>query len=132
MPFEEPFEEPLEPGGVRGALDGIRVLEAGGIGPAPFCTMLLADMGADVVRLVRPGGVDDGLLSRGKRTVPFDLKGEQAPILDLLDSTDVLVEGFRPGVAERLGIGPETACVRNPGLVYVRCTGWDRPGHCIP
>jgi len=122
------FEEPLEPSGVSGPLDGVRVLEAGGIGPAPFCTMLLADMGADVVRLIRPGGGDDGLLSRGKRTVPFDLKGGQGPILDLVGSTDVLVEGFRPGVAERLGIGPETACGCNPRLVYARCTGFGQTG----
>jgi alpha-methylacyl-CoA racemase len=113
-----------------GALAGIRVIEVGGIGPAPFCTMLLADMGADVVRVVRAPDGQVPLFGRGKRSIVLDLKEtrELELLLELIDRADVLVEGFRPGVAERLGIGPDTAGARNPGLVYVRCTGWGQTG----
>ncbi|GAA2401339.1 CoA transferase [Catellatospora methionotrophica] len=119
-----------------GPLDGLKVLEVGGIGPGPFCGMHLADLGADVVRVDRPGGgitaVDPrfDLLQRGKRAVAVDLKdpGGVALLLRLVDRADVLVEGFRPGVAERLGFGPEVCLHRRPQLVYGRITGWGQDG----
>jgi alpha-methylacyl-CoA racemase len=113
-----------------GALSGVRVIELGGIGPAPFCTMVLADMGADVVRVVRAPDGQVPLFGRGKRSVVLDLKTERdmALLCELIDRADVLVEGFRPGVAERLGVGPEDVTRRNPGLVYARCTGWGQTG----
>ena len=130
-----------------GPLAGVRVLELAGIGPAPFAAMLLADLGADVVRVDRPGGPalsavppEKDLLGRGKRSVGLDLKDGSgvAAALDLVARADLLVEGMRPGVAERLGVGPEPCLARNPRLVYGRMTGWgqdgpdaDRPGHDI-
>ncbi|MDR7301193.1 alpha-methylacyl-CoA racemase [Haloactinomyces albus] len=116
----------------RGPLAGIRVVELAGIGPAPFCAMLLADLGADVVRVDRPtsAGEQDDLLNRGKRSISVDLKHERGPaaVLGLVEQADVLLEGFRPGVAERLGIGPETCWEVNPALVYGRMTGWGQDG----
>lgn len=120
-----------------GPLDGIRVLELGGIGPGPHAAMLLADLGADVVRVERPsGGLDlypDGhhdQLMRGRRSVAADLKnsGDRERIRALADRADVLVEGFRPGVAERLGLGPDDCHATNPRLVYARMTGWGQHG----
>jgi alpha-methylacyl-CoA racemase len=120
-----------------GPLRGLRVVELAGIGPAPFCGMLLADLGADVVRVDRPGGaaVPGGnrrfdLLGRGKRSIAVDLKHERgaAVVLDLAERADVLIEGYRPGVAERLGVGPEACLARNPTLVYGRMTGWGQDG----
>ena len=92
--------------------------------------MVLADMGADVIRVVRPGPADIGLFVRGKRSVELDLKSttEVERLLDLIDRADVVVEGFRPGVAERLGVGPAALTGRNPGLVYARCTGLGQTG----
>ncbi len=120
-----------------GPLANLRVLELGGIGPGPHAAMLLADIGADVVRVERPGGglkvlppgARDWML-RGVRIVAADLKDPagKAIVEELLSVADVLIEGFRPGVAERLGIGPDDACVRNPGLVYARMTGWGQDG----
>jgi len=119
-----------------GPLAGIRVLELGGIGPGPFAGMMLADLGADVVRIERPDG-DRGLvgewhqvLLRGRRSVALDLKApEAAEVVGLLaESTDIVVEGFRPGVVERLGVGPEDLLARNPALVYARMTGWGQSG----
>lgn len=118
-------------------LHGVRVIELGGIGPAPFCGMLLAGLGADVVRIERPetrsthqprGDFDT--LSRHRRILEIDLKGSRGltDALDLIGEADVLLEGFRPGVAERLGVGPETICKSNPQLVYARITGWGREG----
>ena len=109
------------------------MVEVGGIGPAPFCTMLLADMGADVVRIDRvPGGTFQGppLFARGKRSMALNIKTATGldELLDLLDRTDVLVEGFRPGVAERLGFGPDVVARRNAALVFARCTGWGQSG----
>ncbi|MFF4445482.1 CaiB/BaiF CoA transferase family protein [Streptomyces sp. NPDC001502] len=119
-----------------GPLAGVRVVELAGIGPGPFAAMLLADLGADVVRVDRPGGgglaVDPAydLTNRGKRSVLLDLKSADGParVLDLVERADVLVEGFRPGVAERLGVGPAECHARNPGLVYGRMTGWGQDG----
>jgi alpha-methylacyl-CoA racemase len=117
-----------------GPLAGLRVIELAGIGPGPYCAMLLADLGADVLRIDRPGPTlavaQVGALERGRRLVRLDLKGEGAveAVLDLVERADVLIEGFRPGVTERLGLGPEHCHERNPGLVYGRVTGWGQDG----
>jgi alpha-methylacyl-CoA racemase len=120
-----------------GPLHGVRVIEIAGIGPGPFCAMLLADLGADVIRVDRPQaeGVDaEGaridVLGRGRRSVVVDLKHPRGAevVLDLVAVADVLIEGFRPAVAERLGIGPEACLARNPRLVYGRMTGWGQGG----
>ncbi|WP_406118712.1 CaiB/BaiF CoA transferase family protein [Streptomyces sp. NBC_00989] len=120
-----------------GPLSGCRVVELGGIGPGPFAGMLLADLGAEVVRVDRPerahepdaGGPAD-VLNRGKRSVVLDLKHPAGPatLLQLAARADVLIEGFRPGVTERLGIGPHECLARNPRLVYGRMTGWGQTG----
>jgi alpha-methylacyl-CoA racemase len=115
----------------NGPLDGVRVVELAGIGPAPFCAMMLAGMGADVIRVDRPQPVMAGeYLGRGKRSVILDLRTPDGPraVLDLAERADVLIEGFRPGVAERLGIGPRDCLARNPRLVYGRMTGWGQDG----
>jgi len=120
-----------------GPLQGIRVIEIAGIGPGPFCAMMLADLGADVVRVDRQpdkgGGEEDAridVLGRGRRSVVVDLKHPRGAevVLDLVAVADVLIEGFRPAVAERLGIGPEACLARNPRLVYGRMTGWGQSG----
>ena len=121
-----------------GPLAGIKVVEMAGIGPAPFCGMLLADMGADVLSVDRPIASDLGfsierkydLPNRGKRAVAIDLKNPQgvAAVLQLIDSADLLIEGFRPGVMERLGLGPAACHAVNPRLVYGRMTGWGQDG----
>ncbi len=122
---------------MTGPLAGLRVVELAGIGPAPFAGMLLADLGADVVRIDRPGGPslavvppERDLLGRGKRSVALDLKDSDdvRRVLDLVARADLLVEGMRPGVAERLGVGPDAALARNPRLVYGRMTGWGQDG----
>ncbi len=115
------------------ALRGIRVVELAGLAPGPFGCMLLADLGADVVQVDRPGGglaPPPGPLQRGRRTVTLDLKTEAgvAALLRLAERADVLVEGFRPGVAERLGFGPAVLEKINPRLVYARMTGWGQDG----
>jgi len=120
----------------HGPLAGVRVVELAGIGPGPFAAMLLADLGADVVRVDRPDGVglpidpEYDVTNRSKRSVIIDLKSEDgaARVLDLVERADVLIEGYRPGVAERLGVGPETCHARNPKLVYGRMTGWGQEG----
>src|ERR1700683_3501614 len=115
----------------NGPLDGVRVVELAGIGPAPVCAMMLAGMGADVIRVDRPQPVMAGeYLGRGKRSVILDLRTPDGPraVLDLAERADVLIEGFRPGVAERLGIGPRDCLARNPRLVYGRMTGWGQDG----
>jgi alpha-methylacyl-CoA racemase len=121
-----------------GPLAGIRVLEFEAIGPGPFAGMLLADMGADVLVVDRPASSDLGLkrerwydvMMRGKRSVTLDLKGKEGSqaALQLIARADALIEGFRPGVMERLGLGPEVALARNPKLVYGRMTGWGQDG----
>ncbi|MFF7033378.1 CaiB/BaiF CoA transferase family protein [Streptomyces griseus] len=120
----------------HGPLTGVRVVELAGIGPGPFAAMLLADLGADVVRVDRPGGAGLGidpaydLTNRNKRSVLLDLKSDEGParVLDLVERADILIEGYRPGVAERLGVGPEPCLARNPKLVYGRMTGWGQDG----
>ncbi|MFJ8792587.1 CaiB/BaiF CoA transferase family protein [Streptomyces sp. NPDC102462] len=119
-----------------GPLTGVRVAELAGIGPGPFAAMLLADLGADVVRVDRPGGPGIGVdpahdvTNRNKRSVIVDLKSAEGParVLDLAERADILIEGYRPGVAERLGVGPEDCHARNPRLVYGRMTGWGQRG----
>jgi alpha-methylacyl-CoA racemase len=125
-----------------GPLAGIKVLEFESIGPAPFAGMLLADMGADVLVVDRPATTDLGLkrerwydvMMRGKRSVTLDLKkeGSREISLDLIARADALIEGMRPGVMERLGLGPEAALGRNPRLVYGRMTGWGQDGPLAP
>lgn len=120
----------------HGPLTGVRVVELAGIGPGPFAAMLLADLGADVVRVDRPGGAGLGidpasdLTNRNKRSVLLDLKSDEGParVLDLVERADILIEGYRPGVAERLGVGPGACLARNPKLVYGRMTGWGQDG----
>src|SRR5690606_14680429 len=121
-----------------GPLSGVRVIEIAGIGPGPFCAMIAADMGADVVRVDRAQSVRGGdpsappadVLNRGRRSIGVDLKHPDgvAVVLDLVEGADALLEGFRPGVAERLGIGPDDCLARNPKLVYGRMTGWGQSG----
>jgi alpha-methylacyl-CoA racemase len=122
---------------VTGPLAGLRVVELAGIGPAPFAGMLLADLGADVVRVDRPGGPalavvppEKDLLGRGKRSIALDLKNpdDVRRVLDLVSRADLLVEGMRPGAAERLGVGPDDCLGRAPRLVYGRMTGWGQDG----
>ncbi|MFD8232286.1 CaiB/BaiF CoA transferase family protein [Streptomyces sp. NPDC059696] len=120
----------------HGPLTGVRVVELAGIGPGPFAAMLLADLGADVVRVDRPGGpglaIDPAydVTNRNKRSVVVDLKSADGPerVLGLAARADILLEGYRPGVAERLGVGPEPCHARNPRLVYGRMTGWGQDG----
>ncbi|WP_225095206.1 CaiB/BaiF CoA-transferase family protein [Streptomyces sp. CoH27] len=120
----------------QGPLSGVRVVELAGIGPGPFAAMLLADLGADVVRVDRPGGpglaIDPAydVTNRNKRSVVVDLKTPDGParVLDLAERADILIEGYRPGVAERLGVGPGECHARNPRLVYGRMTGWGQDG----
>lgn len=121
-----------------GPLAGIKVIELAAIGPGPFCCMLLADMGADVIRVDRTEPIDLGspgdpklnLLNRGRRSVAIDLKSPQgvAVVRRMIEQADVLVEGFRPGVTERLGLGPQECLAANPRLVYGRMTGWGQQG----
>jgi alpha-methylacyl-CoA racemase len=121
-----------------GPLSGYRIIELAGIGPGPMCAMLLSDMGADVLRIDRTADAGLGiamenkyaLLNRGRRSVALDLKKREAieTMLKLVDKADGLIEGFRPGVTERLGIGPDVCLKRNPRLVYGRMTGWGQEG----
>ncbi len=117
-----------------GPLAGIKVVEMAGIGPGPFCAMALSDMGAEVLRIDRtePSGLGIvldpkfDLLKRGRRSVAIDLKDARGAetVLRLVEQADALIEGFRPGVMERLGVGPDECLRRNPRLVYGRMTGW--------
>ena len=119
-----------------GPLAGYKLLEISGIGPGPYCAMVLADMGAEVIRIVRPGpdrfaaNPAGDLLSRGRRSIGVDLKHPDgvATVLRLVERADGLLEGFRPGVMERLGLGPDACLARNPGLVYGRMTGFGQEG----
>jgi len=115
-----------------GPLAGFRIVEFAGIGPGPFACMMLADMGAEVVTLDRVGAKKNlkSVAGRGRKVVELDLKdkGSIAQVLDLLANADALIEGFRPGVMERLGLGPDVVQTRNPRLVYGRMTGWGQEG----
>ena len=117
---------------MAGPLEGVKVVEMAGVGPAPFCGMLLADMGADVVCIERPSTARDecDITSRGKRRVAIDLQesGGSEAAMSLIAGADMLVEGFRPGVMERLGLGPAPCQHENPRLVYGRMTGWGQTG----
>lgn len=116
----------------QGPLQGLKVLEFAGLGPAPFCCMLLSDLGADVVRIDRPGTqyAPADVEARGRSALQLDLKQPQGQqqALQLLTHADILIEGFRPGVMERLGLGPDIALAHNPRLVYGRMTGWGQDG----
>jgi len=117
-----------------GPLQGLKIIEVAGIGPAPFAAMMLSDMGADVIRIDRSANVSGGdpatppadIFNRGRRSLALDLKSPDgvATLLDLVEQADALIEGFRPGVAERLGFGPDVCRERNPKLVFGRMTGW--------
>lgn len=113
-----------------GPLKGLRVVEFSGIGPAPFAGMLLADMGADVVRIDRPNAPMEYVLARGKRSIALNMKqaADRDMAIDLIERAEILIEGFRPGVMERLGLGPEPMLAINPKLVYGRMTGWGQFG----
>src|SRR3954451_7446710 len=123
---------------MAGPLHGIRIIEIAGIGPGPFAAMLLADMGAEVLRVDRSQAVRGGdpskppadVLNRGRRSIGVDLKNPDGvqTVLKLVESADALIEGFRPGVTDRLGIGPDDCLARNPKLVYGRMTGWGPEG----
>jgi alpha-methylacyl-CoA racemase len=134
--FEEPavLDQPAPQSSVRtsGPLAGYRIVEFAGIGPGPFACMMLADMGAEVVTLDRVGARKNlkSVAGRGRKVVEIDLKDKAAvaQVLDLLANADALIEGFRPGVMERLGLGPDIVLQRNPRLVYGRMTGWGQDG----
>lgn len=121
-----------------GPLKGIKIVEFAGLGPAPFCAMLLSDLGAEIIRIDRQqpisGRIDHDprsqILNRGRRSIAVDLKNPdgQAAVLRLIDQADALIEGYRPGVMERLGFGPDICMERNPRLVYGRMTGWGQDG----
>ena len=119
---------------MTGPLEGLRIVEVAGLGPAPFAAMVLADLGADIVRIDRPGRLNPvarmDVLNRGRRSIAVDLKHPDGVevALRLVADADAFVEGFRPGVAERLGIGPDPCFARNPRLVYGRMTGWGQDG----
>jgi alpha-methylacyl-CoA racemase len=117
---------------MAGPLEGLKVLEFAGIGPAPFCAMLLADMGADVLRIDRPGATASAhdVTRRGRQSIVLNLRDESAidTALKLVSAADILIEGFRPGVMERLGVGPQPCLALNPRLVYGRMTGWGQSG----
>ena len=118
-----------------GPLSGVKVVELQGIGPGPYCGMMLADMGAEIIRVDRASSVgqpanNTDILARGRKSIAVDLKNAEGieTVLKLVEGADVLIEGFRPGVMERLGLGPDVCLARNPGLVYGRMTGWGQTG----
>lgn len=125
-----------------GPLQGLKIIEVAGIGPGPFAAMMLSDMGADVIRVDRsvnamggdPAAPPADIFNRGRRSIALDLKSPEgvAVLLDLVEQADALIEGFRPGVAERLGFGPEVCAERNPKLVFGRMTGWGQEGPYAP
>ncbi|GAA0971487.1 Acetyl-CoA:oxalate CoA-transferase [Nocardioides aquaticus] len=135
MSEQQQGQEQYALGRGTGPLRGVKVVEVAGIGPGPHAAMILADLGADVIRVERPGGSflvggPDDLLNRGRPSVALDLKQPEAvaTVLDLVEGADVLLEGMRPGVTERLGLGPADCHARNPRLVYGRMTGWGQDG----
>ena len=123
--------------GTNAPLDGVRVVEFSGLGPTPFGAMLLADLGADIIRIVRSDAVNPlggdaqfDFIYRGRPTLPLDLKdsADRERALDLIARADVLIEGFRPGTMERLGLGPDDTAARNARLIYARMSGWGQDG----
>ena len=118
----------------QGPLNGVKIVEFAGIGPGPFCGMLLSDLGADVIRIDRKGDGRPGraadVMGRGRRSIGLNLKdpADVETALKLLEKADGLIEGFRPGVMERNGLGPDVVLARNPKLVYGRMTGWGQTG----
>ena len=127
---------------MTGPLKGLRIIEFAGLGPGPFACMMLADHGAEVIRIERPGGTRGGpdsdaasdILLRSRKRIAVDLKSETgvSVLRDLIATADGLVEGFRPGVMERLGLGPDEMLCVNPKLVYGRMTGWGQTGPYAP
>ena len=122
-----------------GPLNGVKVIELQGIGPGPFCGMMLADMGADIIRVDRSAAVGRpaataDILARGRKSIAVDLKNPEGveATVRLIEGADVLIEGFRPGVTERLGLGPDFCLARNEGLIYGRMTGWGQTGSMAP
>lgn len=125
-----------------GPLQGLKIIEVAGIGPGPFAAMMLSDMGADVIRVDRSANAMGGdpaappadIFNRGRRSIALDLKSPDgvATLLELVEHADALIEGFRPGVAERLGFGPDVCAQRNPRLVFGRMTGWGQDGPYAP
>ena len=121
---------------MSGPLSGYRIIEIAGIGPGPFAAMMLSDMGAEVIRVeraqaVRPeAGPNRDVMQRNRRNIAIDLKNPEGveTLMRLIESADALIEGFRPGVMERLGIGPDACLARNPKLVFGRMTGWGQEG----
>jgi len=119
-----------------GPLKGLKIVEFGGIGPGPFCAQMLADMGAEIIRIERKGApgaataAKYNIWHRSRRSIDLDLKKPEgiAAALQLVETADALIEGFRPGVMERLGLGPDVCLERNPGLIYGRMTGWGQEG----
>ncbi|MGV9837227.1 CaiB/BaiF CoA transferase family protein [Nocardia niigatensis] len=116
-----------------GPLTGLKVLELGGLGPSPHAAMVLGDLGAEVVRVRRPGALalpaeEDDLVLRGRTVIDLDIKNDPESLRRLIGAADVLIEGYRPGVCEKLGIGPEVCLASNPGLIYARVTGWGQDG----
>ena len=117
-----------------GALSGYKVIELAGIGPAPMGGMILADMGAEVIRIERPGAVDpkvaEPISGRNKKSVVLDLKQDagKAALMALIEQADALIDPYRPGVCEKLGFGPDECLARNPKLVFARMTGWGQTG----
>ena len=121
-----------------GPLTGLKVVELSGLGPGPFASMMLADMGADVIKVDRASSARGGnpeappadVLSRGRQSIGVDLKHPDGieTVLTLIEGADVLIEGFRPGVCERLGLGPDVCLERNPKLIFGRMTGWGQDG----
>jgi len=118
--------------GRKGPLSGIRLVEFEGVGPGPFAVMLLADLGVEVIRIRRPNSssTETPILSRGRPAIELDLKNpaDHERAVQLVEAADILVEGFRPGVMERVQLGPDELCKRNPGLIYARMTGWGQDG----
>ena len=118
-----------------GPLKGVKIIEFGGIGPGPFCAMMLSDMGADVIRIERKGQLSltepkYDVMMRNRRSIGIDLRKPDgvAAVLKMVAQVDALQEGFRPGVMEKLGLGPEVCLGKNPALVYGRMTGWGQEG----
>ena len=117
-----------------GPLKGLKIIEMAGIGPGPFCGMVLADLGAEIIRVDRASAIGTGSKqepsNRGKKSIAVDLKAKEGVevVLKLVETADAIFEGFRPGVMERLGIGPEVCLARNDRIVFGRMTGWGQEG----